>query len=334
MSKINLIQGDCLEVLKTLPDGSIDLIITDPPYNIGKAEWDKIDNYVDWCGEWILESQRVLKSTGSFYFFHNDLLQIAQLIEWIRCNSHFVFKQFIVWNKRFEGSKKKPFFDGFCAVEGLRNYQKMAEYCLFYTFQDETGLSQVMKDVKNFPTLRRYSQKTQEWLGLTLPKINKRLGHRKLEHFFYWRSSQWGLPKEERYQELIDVFSINRWEGFRPYESLREEYESLREEYESLRYTFNSQKTCHSVWNYDTAPKYDHITPKPVNLIENILKHSSNEGDTVLDLFMGSGTTGVACKNLNRDFIGIEISPEYFESAKKRINNEDRMFLESFSIEV
>ena len=67
---------------------------------------------------------------------------------------------------------------------------------------------------------------------------------------------------------MIDIFNINKWEGFREYESLRQEYESLRQEYESLRqeyeslrYTFNNQKTHHSVWNYSIAEKNGHVTP-------------------------------------------------------------------------
>lgn len=64
---------------------------------------------------------------------------------------------------------------------------------------------------------------------------------------------------------------------------------------------------------------YKHPTIKPLNIIENLVINSSNENDVVLDCFMGSGTTGVACKKLNRKFIGIEIDEKYFEIAKNRI---------------
>lgn len=67
--------------------------------------------------------------------------------------------------------------------------------------------------------------------------------------------------------------------------------------------------------------KTGHTTQKPVYLMEQLLKIHSNEGDTVLDMFMGSGTTGVACKNLNRNFIGIELDEAYFNIAKQRIEN-------------
>jgi len=322
MSNIELIQGDCLEKMKDIPDGSVDMVLTDPPYNIQKAEWDKWktkDAYIEWCGKWLLECQRVLKDNGSFYFFHNDMVQIAMLMEWIRQNSKFIFKQFIVWNKKFKGAKNEGFLQGFIEPEGLRNYQQMAEYCLYYTFQDETGLTTVMLDTNNFPTLRKYFKELQEYIGLNKKQILEKIGQ-KADHCFRWNSSQWDLPTKETYQELINVFKIDKWQGFQEYEKGFQEYESLRQEYESLRYTFNNQKTHHSVWNYEIAKKKGHITPKPVGLIESIIKHSSSEGETVLDFMMGSGTTGVACKNLNRNFIGIEINEEYFKIAEKRIN--------------
>jgi len=63
-----------------------------------------------------------------------------------------------------------------------------------------------------------------------------------------------------------------------------------------------------------------HPTEKPVALMSYLIESSSNEGDTILDFTMGSGTTGVACKNLNRDFIGIELDKGYFKIAQERIN--------------
>lgn len=75
---------------------------------------------------------------------------------------------------------------------------------------------------------------------------------------------------------------------------------------------------------------YKHPTIKPLNIIENLIKNSSNEGDTILDCFMGSGTTGVACKKLNRNFIGIELDETYFEIAKNRI--EENKFNEQLNI--
>ena len=320
---MQLIHGDCLEEMAKMPDKSVDLVLTDPPYNIGKDKrWDKWKNktdYISWCGQWLLECQRVLKDNGSFYFFHNDFLQVVELQNWINKNTNFVFKQFIIWNKRFDAVSNKGFLDGFIQVESLRNYQQMAEYILYYTFQDETGLTTVMLDTNNFSTLRQYFKELQEFIGLSIKGINEKVGSRRAEHAFYWKTTQWDLPTAETYQALIDIFKIDKWRLFIEYDFLRQEYESLRQEYESLRYTFNNQKKHHSVWNYEISEKVNHPTPKPIKLLENILLHSSNENDVVLDCFMGSGSTGVACKNLNRNFIGIEKDDKYFQIAKDRI---------------
>ena len=319
MKDIQLMQGDCLELMKGIPDGSVDLVVIDPPYNIGKAQWDKwntVNKYVEFMGKVFLEIQRVLKDNGSFYFFHNDFLQIVELQNYITAHTKFIFKQLLVWNKRFNEAKNKGFLDGFCEVEGLRNYQLMVEYCLYYTFQDETGLTTVKLDTNNFSTLRKYFKELQEWLGVTKKQVIERIGQ-KADHCFRWGSSQWDLPTIETYQELIDVFNIKSWTGF-------QEYESLRQEYESLRYTFNNLKQHHSVMNYEIAKKQGHITPKPVELIEYLIKTSSNQGDVVLDMFMGSGTTGVACVRTNRKFIGIELDEHYFDIAKDRIEKEKK----------
>lgn len=82
---ITIYNEDCLEAMKQFEDRGFNLVLTDPPYNIGKSkEWDKWKKqggYIDWCGQWILDCQRVLKDNGSFYFFHNDMPQIAMLME-------------------------------------------------------------------------------------------------------------------------------------------------------------------------------------------------------------------------------------------------------------
>ena len=315
--EINLIQGDCLEIMKEIPNKSIDLVLIDPPYNTNKADWDKwetVDDYVEFMGQVFLECQRVLKDNGSFYFFHDDFLQIVELQNWINKNTKFKFKQLLVWNKRFEETANKSlkaYLDAHCKVEGLRNYKKMAEYCLFYTFQDETGINKNRPDVNNFKNLRDYFKYIQSEIGLNKKQIIEKIGQ-KADHCFRYSSSQWNLPVEETYDELIEVFNIDKYKGFRT-------YKELRQEYESLRYTFNNQKLHHSVMNYEVPPRRGHITPKNTDMLEYIIKTSSNKGDVVLDCFMGSGSTGVACINTSRKFIGIEKDEKYFEVACNRI---------------
>jgi len=316
-------QMDCIEGMLLLPDDSVDLIVIDPPYNIGKDKrWDKwrsVDDYVAWMTEVFRECERVLKPNGSFYWFHNDFEQIVELHRALCENTSFVFKQFIVWNKRFEGARNKGFLDGFVETGGLRNYQQMAEYCLFYTFQDDTGLSKIFADKNCFASIKKYLDEELEKSGYTEQTIKNVLGNQMASHYFGFskrEKTQFSLPTESNYKKLQSTGYFTR-----PYESLRREYEQLRQEYEKQRYVFNNQKTHHSVWNYEVAPKLGHITPKPVELIENIIRHSSNEGAIVLDCFMGSGTTAVAAARLGRNFIGFEREPEYIEIANKRLEN-------------
>ena len=144
-------------------------------------------------------------------------------------------------------------------------------------------------------------------------------------HYFGFskrEKTQFSLPTESNYKKLQSTGYFTR-----PYESLRREYEQLREEYEKQRYTFHvaivkdDLRANSNVWLYPPAEKHEHITPKPVELIENIIRHSSNEGAIVLDCFMGSGTTAVAALRNNRHFIGFEREPEYIEIANKRLEN-------------
>lgn len=315
---------DCIEGMKLIDDNSIDLICIDPPYNIGKAEWDKIDNYIEWMGKVFKECERVLKDNGSFYFFHNNFMQIVELQNWLNKNSKFVFKQLITWNKIHENFKNFGYVQQRLSIDMMRNYYNgFTEYCLYYTFQDETGLNKVKLDINNFKILRNYFEKLQKFIGLKLKKINEILGHRKAEHSFYWNSTQWDLPTKETYNELIKIFNINKWEQFK-------EYEELRIEYEGSRYNFNTAivkkdvRANSNVWLYPPSEKQGHITPKPIKLIENIIKHSSNENDIILDYFMGSGTTAIACMNTNRKYIGFELDKNYYNLALKRIKEHQK----------
>lgn len=323
MSDIKLIHGDCLDVMRDMPDKSVDLVVMDPPYNIKKANWDKwktVEDYVCFMGKVFLLCERTLKENGSFYFFHNDFLQIVELQNWLNKNSNFVFKRFIVWNKRFDGAVNKGCLDGHVQVNGLRNYQQMVEYCLFYTFQDETGLNKIMASCVE-PII--------DYIRSEITKAKGKIIYKDINSFFGTATNGGGvasavLSKNKTVPAMITEEHYLKLREYCGHGFLVKEYEELRKEYEELRNTFNNQKTHHSMWEYETTKKIGHITQKPIKLIENIVKHSSNEGNTILDPFMGSGTTGVACHNLNRNFIGCEIDAEYFAIAKKRIDDVQR----------
>ena len=296
---------DCIKGMKErIPDNSIDLIVTDPPYNIGKDDWDKIDNYIEWCGKWLHQCERTLKDNGSFYFFHNDFEVLAELQNWISDKTDFVFKQLIVWNKRFKCASNKSFLDGFVEVDNLRNYQKMAEYCLYYTFQDETKGSPALRFIQDFLEEKRQEKE------ISFGTLNNICGYKAIARKWMRDYKQPRLIQRKDYNKIKPILGLNK------------NYDELIKKYKQKRYTFNNQKTHHSVWNYEIAPKKGHITPKPLPLIENILKHSSNKNDIVLDCFGGSGTTAKACQNLNRQYILFETNEDYVKLTKDRLRQQ------------
>jgi len=317
--------GDCLKLMEEIDDKSINLAILDLPYNIKKDSWDRIENYEEWVGKILLEIQRVLVDNGSMYFFHNKMEVISELMQWVKYNTDFVFKNLITWEK-YQTNKQ---YYGRNVLMGVNNqnhrmYYPMAEYILFYTFQDKTGLTAVKLDLNNFTSLRSYFKNLLEFIGKNKKQIIEEVGQ-SADHCFRWSSSQWDLPTEETYNKLIEMFEIDKWEDFKPYwtsEGLRNEYEELRNEYEELRYTFNFVDTdITTTWLYTPAKKSGHLTPKPVDLLKNIILHSSNEGDLILDPTCGSGSTCVAARELGRNFIGIEKEEKYCQIAEERLQN-------------
>ena len=321
-----LYNGDCLEKLKLLEDKSVNLVLIDPPYNIKKAKWDTwktIEEYVNFMGQVFLELQRVLKDNGSFYFFHNDFLQIVELQNYINKNTNFVFKQLLIWDK-FNGSKWNQ-LNAIVYSDGNRNYPKQAEYCLYYTFQDETGLKVVDNNLELYKPIRDYFRDERKKTNLSYKELNELMGVASngggmASNILTSYKKGWTFPTREKY-ELLQTTGICQkpYEELRQeYEELRQEYEELRQKYEGLRYTFNNQGLP-SVLQHEPVKQNGHITPKPTDILEKIIKTSSNEGDVVLDCFMGSGSIGVACMNVNRRFIGIELDKNYFNIAKQRI---------------
>lgn len=136
-----------------------------------------------------------------------------------------------------------------------------------------------------------------------------------IDHFTRYGSSQWSLPTKEVYDELTERYNLREWKGFR-------EYEDLRQEYEDLRPVHNLDKNHNNVWDFkrDTGENY-HCCQKPIDILERLIQVHSKKGATVLDCFMGSGSTGVACLQTNRNFIGIELEEKYYNIAKKRCSN-------------
>ena len=319
--KYKLYNGDCLEIMQEIPDKSVDLILIDPPYNISKAEWDKwetTEKYVEFMGKVFKENERVLKDNGSFYFFHNDFLQIVELQNWINKNTNFVFKQLITWNKKhfkkFAWSNRNP------KTCKDRNWFPNVEYCLYYTFQNDNPMrSSLNEKTEIFKPIFDYFSEEQLKTGLNNKELDKIMGRKAAFSYFKKRTSH-GIefPIKEHYKRLQETGYFQK-----PYEELKQKYEGLKQKYEETRYTFNLkevQENISCVWeNDDKNSGKLHPCEKPLDILEKIIKTSSNENDVVLDCFMGSGSTGVACLNTNRKFIGIELDNNFFNIAEKRI---------------
>ena len=273
---IKLIQGDCLSSLENVPDKSVQLVCIDPPYNIGKDTWDKITNYNEFMISVIKLLETKLKDNGSFFMFHNDMEAISELMVGIKQNTKFVFKQMIVWNKRFENSPKKGFMDGFVVKNDMHNFNKMTEYILFYTFDNSHKLKTARTELK--VTQMTISQEIKSKTG----------------GYTGW------------YSNLETGKNMPTRDTIKPIEK------HLGLSFEDIVPKFNNMKTHHSVWNYDMAKKCPvHVTPKPVALLKNIINHVTDEGDIVLDCFAGSGSMGYACIETKRRCVLIEKEVKY-----------------------
>ncbi len=329
-NKIQLYKGDCLDEFKNIHDKTVSLALIDPPYNISKAEWDKwrgVEEYVSFMGKVFLECQRVLKDNGSFYFFHNDFLQMVELQNFINKNTKFIFKNLITWNKkhfkRFAWLNRNP------EKCNDRSWFPNVEYCLFYTFQEETGLEEALQR-ENFSKI---SERIKNYVETNFSReyvvdlFLKEGRYSNIQSAKVHASYKMGWNRGRRF-DLMDekLYNfLNHYLNFPfTYKELKEEYEEIRRETEKQRYIFNSnevQENISCVWENDNKNNGKlHPCEKPLDILEKIIKTSSNEGDIVLDCFMGSGSTGVASLNANRKFIGIEKDENYFNIAKERIN--------------
>ena len=294
-------QGDCLIESKKIKNGSVDLILTDLPY--GNMKGAKLDGWGGDRTSWDIAiepvkvfeiANRILRKNGKMVLFSQEPYTTRLITESIP-NVPFSYR--MIW-------EKDHFANGLIAKKApVSYYEDVLVFAKKY-------------DLEGIHPLRVYFRKVLSFIGLNLTEINKTLGHRKAEHAFYVDSTQHGLCTEETYNELINVFKINKMDGFKTYEELKQlDTPSVFNLWEGNKYKSNILKYKK---DYDGF----HPTQKPVLLLEDLIKTFSNEGDLVVDLTMGSGTTGVACKNLNRNFIGIELDEGYFKIAKERIGVE------------
>jgi len=318
--------GDCLDVLRTLPDNSVDSIVTDPPYFKVKNEpwdnqWDTPAQFLAWIDVQAEQWARVLKPNGSLWVFASP--QMAAHVE-VTIAKRFNVLNHIKWRKR-EGYHKK------CQPDNLRCFFPQTETIIFSEHfgadniaKGEAGYEAKCNDLRGFvfEPLRAYLAAEFSSLGWNADKLNKICGTASMAGKHYIARSQWALPTKEHYTKLQNAAAE---QGYlrREYEDLRREYEDLRREYEDLRRPFSLTigQPHTDVWDFDTVPTYDgkHPCEKPNDLMQHIIETSTRPGAVVFDGFMGSGSTGVAAMQLGRRFIGVEMSDSHFAQAAARI---------------
>ena len=328
---IDLRCGDALEELKTLPDGSADLVLTDPPYNIGVQEtragskaaaaWDKIENYTEWCIEGLNECSRVLKPNGVLYFWHNDMAQIAELLHEIAEKTDLVLVSFCIWDK---GNTYRPQSWKQRDPEGttaLRSWFSVCEYCLHFFKAPKaagaawraTGLDRINSTPECYKPIKDWYKSELDRLGITTQTVAKKYtavtGKKPYMLRHYFCDTQFEIPTREIWDTVYRPLGFGKG------------YEELRKDYEELRNYHRCDDMHCNIWHEPPIPSTNrlHTCQKPVKILTRLIRVSCRPGGTVLDCFMGSGSTGEAAMLEGRSFIGIERDAEYFEIAKNRI---------------
>ena len=327
MNNIELWQGDCLELMKNIPDGSVDLVLTDPPYGTMKGA--ALDGWKNQTTEWdtaidpvkIFEQiSRVLRQNGKAVLFSQEPYT-SRLITSAIPSLPFAYRA--MWYKNVHAN---------ALLAKSAMVSRYEDICIFTKPHDAECTNE----------LRDYFKKVLNFIGAkSCKEINARLGHRKAEHCFYVTngkmavkdaiggkadhttrigSSQFALCTEQTYNEIVSVFGIDKMDGFLPYYELAR----LNEKYTATFNLWQGGKSKSNVLEYKKDNDGYHPTQKPVALLEDLIQTYSNEWDTVLDFTAGSGSTGVACVNTGRKFIGIELDEGYFNIAKERIEKSIR----------
>lgn len=314
-------KGDCLELIKKIPDGSIDLILTDPPYGTMNTDGGRRMNINGWdktipTANMFEEISRVLRPNGKAVIFAQEPYTSHLITSAI---PSLPFSQRLIWLK-----------DTFANCLGVN------KNCVNY-YEDILLFSKIhpKHDFYGIHPLRAYSEKVYRYIGKTKKEIITTVGQCS-DHFFRFNSTQFTLCTEDTYRKLIELFRIDEMTGFIVFSDLQkidilyrdELIRKMNDQYPSVFNLWQGEKSKSNVLEY--AKDYDgyHPTQKPVALLEDLIKTYSNEGDTVLDFTMGSGSTCVASINTNRHYIGFELAEKYFQIANERIEQTKRQHLQ------
>jgi site-specific DNA-methyltransferase (adenine-specific) len=301
MSQFKIINDDCLIAMQDIADGSVDMVLCDLPYgtmkNAGLDGWANQTTAWDVCidqKELLEQYNRILRFNGALVLFSQEPFT-SKLITEVHGNLPFSYRY--TW-------LKDHFANALIAKKSPVNYTE--DVCVFFKKYDT---------LVQHP-LREYTKLIILYVGKSLKDINKDLGHRRSEHFFYVESTQFGICTEQTYNELIDKYNIDKMDTFMTYQEMK----VIDSRFVRRFILAENSKFKSNVLQYKKDYEGFHPTQKPVKLLEDLIKTYTNEGETVMDNTMGSGSTGVAAINTSRRFIGIEQDKAYFEIANERIN--------------
>lgn len=283
---MRLMQGDCLELMAGIPDGSVDMVLCDLPYGVLDLEW---DNIID-APALFAEYKRICKQNANVLLFcqiefAKHLMSSAVPSEFSHC---------LIWVKknktRHLSAKTLP----------------MSQYEMVLCFRLNKYANK-----NSHMRLREYFISELNRSGKTVKEIEAEIPNRSANHWFRF-SSDFRIPTEENYKRLQEVTGCFS----QPYQEIKDEF--MREKNNLCTYNGKNES---DVLYFELSEERVHPTQKPVDMLEYLIKTYTNEGETVLDNCMGSGSTGVACVNTGRDFIGIELDPDYFNIAEGRIKD-------------
>ncbi len=308
-NKITLYNGDCLIESDKIESGSVDLILTDLPYGVVKMK-ESAGNYkvLNTAETWdkAIEpkaiydiANRILRKNGKMILFSQEPYTSRMITEAIP-NVPFSYRA--IW-------EKNDFANGLGVNKAMVSFY---EDILIFSKTYDTDLKHPVYD---------YADLLIEYIGKPKKQIFEEMGHQGAFHLLLGKNSfQVHLCTEKTYTQMIEMYGIDKMKGFIDYKELKKQEDIFKEETKSTFNLWEGNKYKSNILKYKKDYNGYHPTQKPFLLLEDLIKTFSNENDLVVDLTMGSGSTGVACKNTNRNFIGIEKDDKYFEIAENRIN--------------
>ena len=288
---MQLILGDCIDYMRSMDSESVDAIIMDPPYGILKHQ---IETAVD-LPTLFNECQRVLKPNSLILYFGQQPALTAWNSEAFK---HFKYKQEVIWYKRQSSSMMhdmlRVYENIMVCVKGKKKFNpiKRPFTDVKRSLAEYEGIETVLRYISEVASIFSTPAKLQIIKDYLEGKKEYKLGNTRNTFVTYNKDLKITRPFVSQFQTITEGLRPRNLISFTPH---------------------NKQKKGKDEHNVM------HPTVKPIQLMEYLLDLTTSAGDVILDPFMGSGTTGIAAKNLGRKFIGIEISPEYFKIAQQRI---------------